>query len=218
MTTMTKQQAERRIETIYRQGESHADGRAAMKALVAEGEPALRAMLASLANPPKSNQHPRDLWDSIQSTFGGFARTVPDSVIDAMEKGTLSPFVGLWALRAAKGARSIDVLIAGLQHKDAQVRWAAAEALVARRAKRAIPALLEALKDRSTSVQATIVFAMQSQAMYRRPEAIPALERILSHQRIRKSSPGLWRAAAELLRQIKPKSSSKPRHNKRTPH
>jgi HEAT repeat protein len=124
-----------------------------------------------------------------------------------MEKRALSPLVGYWALSAAKGARSIDVLIGGLQSHDAQVRWAAAEALIARRVKRAVPALVEALKDRSSSLQMTIVLAMQSGGMYRRPEAIPALERILANQRIRKSSPGLWQAAAELIRKIKPKTS-----------
>jgi HEAT repeat protein len=205
---MTNRQVRRLIEKVYQHGESHPDGRAAIKALAAAGEPALRAMLSSLANPPRSEQHPIDLWDSIQSSFNEFARTVPDSVIDSMEEGTLAPFVGHWALGAARGARSIDALIGGLKHKDAQVRWAATEALVARRVKRAIPALLEALKDRSTAVQATIVFAMQSHRMYRRPEAIAALERILANRRIRKSSPGLWRATAELIRQIKLKTSS----------
>jgi hypothetical protein len=206
---MTNRQIRRLIEKIYQQGEYHADGRAAMKALAAMGEPGLRVMLSSLANPPKSDQHPIDLWESIQSTFGEFARTVPDSVIDSMEEGALAPFVGHRALGTARGARSIDVLIGGLKHKDPQVRWAAAEALVARRVKRAVPALLEALKDRSTWVQSTIVFAMQSHRMYRRPESIPALERILANQRIRESSPGLWRAAAELLQRIEAKRSSK---------
>jgi hypothetical protein len=35
-------------------------------------------------------------------------------------------------------------------------------------------------------------------------QAIPALKQILANQRIRKSSPGIWQAAAELIKRIKP--------------
>jgi HEAT repeat protein len=195
-------QVRRLIEQIFQKGEYREDGLRAIKTLATMGEPALREMLAALEHPPKSNQHPIDLWETIFRVFREFARTIPDSVMDQMDEGTLSPRYGYWALGAARGRRSIDVLIAGLKHKDPEVRWTAANALVERRNKRAVPALLEALRDRSDWVKSTVVWAMQSNRMYRRPEAIPALQRILANQRIRKSSPGLWQTAAELVRKI----------------
>lgn len=199
---MSKRQIRRLIETVYQKGQYREDGLRAIKRLAAMGEPALREMVRSLANPPKNNQHPVDLWETIQHVFCDFARTIPDSIMNSMDDGILSPLHGYFALSAAKGKRSIDVLVAGLKHKDPQARYAAASALVQRRNKRAVPALLDALKDRSDEVKSTVLFAMRSNRMYRRPEAIPGLRRILANTKIRKSCPGMWQTAADLLRRI----------------
>jgi hypothetical protein len=201
---MSKRRIRRLIEVVYQQGESSEAGLTAIKTLAKMGEPALREMISSMANPPNSDLHPIDLWESVHRVFWEFARIIPDCVMDLMDEGTLSPAYGYLALGDARGPRSIDVLVTGLKNMDPLLRWLAAEALVRRRVERAVPALLEALRDRSDSVKSTVVFAMQSHRMYRRPEAIPALKQILANQRIRKSSPGIWQAAAELIKRIKP--------------
>ena len=202
---MSRPKIRKLIAEIFQKGEYAADGRRAIKELAAFGEPAVREMLSALIKPPKTDLHPRDVWDSISSSFSEFARTVPDSLLKLLDKGAVDPGLIYWGLGSAKARPSLDALIAGLKHKNQYVRWLAAESLIRRRDKRAVPALVKALGDRSTSVKSSVVSAMKSNRMYRTPEALPLLQRIVDNKMIRRQSPGLWREAQMLLQRMGPK-------------
>ena len=201
---MSKRQMRQLIETIYMWGDCTPEGHAAIKQLAQFGEPAVEALLDAFKHPPPTpkDRDGRDFHALLGSVFGAFARTVPDKLIDLMETGRLTKYEVYWALGGAKGRRSLDVLIAGLKDKCKFARWMAAHSLVERRSRRAVPALIEALRDRDGLVRTTVVSAMQSNQMYRRPEALPLLQRIVDSKFIQRRSPGLWKNAQEVIELI----------------
>lgn len=200
---MNKNRIQSLIEIVYQKGMYVNEGQQAIDQLVQIGNPALDLMIESLDKPPNSDLHGRDLWDSIQATFNAFARTMPDRLIDALEDNSLGEHIVYWALGNATGDRSIDTLVRGLKDERPTMRWMAAESLIRRRSKRAVPALLDALRDRSSMVKSTVVFAMKSNKMYRKPEAILALERIVASKSMKQHSVGTWKTAQEVLEKIR---------------
>jgi hypothetical protein len=190
------------IAAIYRHGEFRPAGQRAIAKLVQGGRRAFRALLAARRDPPPTELHGRDLAESLILVLGQFAREIPDEVLDRFEAGEIDEFELYWALGMGRGQRSIDVLIAGLKSKNRFCRWAAAESLIQRRSRRAIPALIDAVNDRSPDVKFAVVYAMQKRKALRRPEALPGLQRILASPTIRKHHPGLHRYAEDVVRLI----------------
>lgn len=193
----------RLIETAYRKGDFSAEGKRAIDELTALGEPGLESVLQFLDDPPETELHVRDVADTVNSIFADFARTIPDNLIECMRQGRLPADTVFWALAHARGAQTIDELIEGLKHREPGARWAAAEALVQRRSKRAVGPLLERLRDRSSSVRVVVVWAMYGNKMYRRPEALPALEKIVASKAVQKHSVGLLRTTREVIKKIR---------------
>jgi len=190
------------IKTICDEGCYSKLGRNAISELVGGGEEALDAFLKMQHKLPKTDLHPRDLADTISDVFCEFARKYSDALIDRFATGDIEEFQTFWALGYAEGQRSIDILLAGLKSKAQYSRWAAAESLIRRKSKQAIPALIERLNDRSSIVKTTILQAMKSNKRYRLPEALPALRRISSSKSNQKHSPGSVKTAEELVKLI----------------
>ena len=194
------------IRTIYEHGCSSDVGRDAITKLANKGESALDAFLRAQNDPPQSNLHPRDLWDTISYVYSEFAGRNPDAVIDRFESGKITEFRVFWALGSATGERSIDVLIAGLKSKEKFSRWAAAESLIRRKCRRAVGPLIDRLNDRSSLLKSVIVEAMRSNREFRCPEALPSLERLIASKSFQKHSPGTFNTATEVVRLIKNES------------
>ena len=190
------------ITAVYQYGSYQRKGQEAISSLVRGGVPAFRAFLTMRKCPPASEIHPRDLIETFIDVIAEFAKEMPDEVIDRFEAGELNEIETYWALGAANGERSIDVLIAGLRSEHKICRWAAAESLIQRKSRRATPDIIEALKDRSSIVKVVVVQAMLKQKRLRRPEALPALRRIAANQSIRQHSPGLHKSAEEVIQLI----------------
>jgi hypothetical protein len=147
---VARQSVAQLIETILRRGDYTTQGRRAIKRLARTGDRAVEAIVATLKRPPETDLHPVDVRDLIQAVFCELARTAPQKVLALLEDRRLDdPSPVYWALGYARGHPSLDALIAGLNHQNQYVRWAAAESLIRRRAKRAVHALVQALKDRS---------------------------------------------------------------------
>lgn len=190
------------IAAIYQDGCSRAEGRRAIKSLVKGGKSAFDAFLVARRQPPPSQMPSRDLYETVVEVIGRFAKDFPDVVIDRFDAGDLEEFETYWALGTGTGERSISLLIAGLKSKDKFCRWAAAESLIRRKSRRAIPALTDALRDRSAIVKLTVVLSMQKWQAMRRPEALPTLQRIAASEAIRQHSPGLRKAAEDAIQLI----------------
>lgn len=204
MTVLSKTNFQSLMQTIFEHGCYSKAGRDATEELVDGGEPALEAFLYADGDLPQSALHPRDVADTISGVFCQFAKQWPDAVIDRLEK--IGECQTYWALGSAKGQRSIDVLIEGLKANDQYSRWAAAESLIRRRRKRAVPALTAALKDRSSLVKSAIVQAMKSNRVFRSAEALPALRRIIASKSMQKHSSGTWKTSKELVKRIEVES------------
>ncbi len=190
------------IAAIYRHGCYQAEGRKAIESLVKGGEHAFSEFLVARQQPPESEIHARDLAETFVEVIGRFAKNIPDVVLDGFEAGDLDEFETYWALGIGSGERSIDVLIVGLKSKDKFCRWAVADSLIQRKSKRATPALIEALKDRSPDVKFAVVQTVQKRKELRRREAVPALQRIVASQSLRQHSPGLHKAAEAVIKLI----------------
>ena len=190
------------IKVIYQNGCYRPEGGEAITSLVEGGAPAFTAYLTVRRDPPPSDVPSRDLYETHIEVLGRFSKEIPDEVIDRFEAGELGEMETYWALALGTGERAIDVLIAGLKSKDRFCRCAAADSLIHRKSRRATPALIAALKDRSADVKFSVVHAMQKRRDLRRPEALPALRRIAASQAIRQHSPGLHKAAEEVIRLI----------------
>jgi HEAT repeat protein len=200
--TMSKSRIRSLIEAVFQNGVYSHEGLQAIQELAGLGEPAVDLMLHALKRPPKSDLHPKDLSDSIQAIFCEFARIVPDKLVDELEQGVSDDFLIYWALGYAKGDHSLKALIAGLNARNQWARWAAVESLLRRKSKKAIPALIATLRDRSHMVKFSIVSAMKSRPDYRRPEALPLLERIVNSKAVRKQSLGLWNVSQSVIELI----------------
>jgi HEAT repeat protein len=194
------------IRTICEHGCYSEAGRDAIAELVNGGESALDAFLRAERRGAPSMLHPRDLLDTVSDVYSGFARHNPDALIDRFESGKIDAFKVFWALGAATGERSIDVLLVGLKSKEKWTRWAAAESLIRRKCTRAVGPLIDRLNDRSSLVKFVIVEAMRSNKKFRRPDALPALKRLIASTSIQKHSPGTFKMAKEVVRLIKNES------------
>jgi hypothetical protein len=199
---MGQTEIDRLIGRVVRYGAFSAEGRRAIERLAAIGAPAIDGMRAILEHPPPTDLHPIDLSDSVLAFFAALARSMPGKLIELLPTWP-DPVMLYWALGQADDRDSLVALIDGLRHKNLYVRWAAAESLVRRRDPRSVPALIGVLKDRSGLVRMTVVQAMETNRMYRRPEAIPLLERIVANRTVRKHSPGLWAKAGAILERIR---------------
>lgn len=199
---MSEQEIETLVETLYRHGTEDNEGRQAMKRLAQLGEPAFKAINESVAHPPKSDLHPFDLRDVVTMFYYELARSRPSVLLKAISQ---EPPCDLYyaALGSASDEQSFKVLLEALKHRNAYVRSSAADALIQRRDKRAVPALIDTLRDRSRKVKSPIIWAMEEDEIYRRPEAVPLLERVVASASLRKSAPGLWEKARNLIARIK---------------
>jgi len=86
-----------------------------------------------------------------------------------------------WAL-GGTGNQEADRLIAKcLNHKDKWIRWMACESLLKLKSERSIPALIDALKDRSEMVKITAITALKE---FGTMDALPALKRLSESKRL----------------------------------
>lgn len=189
------------IQIILQQGAFDDDGQRAIKRLASVPGPAVDAMIEALQRGPESSRHPMDQVDAVTCFFCAMAPKVPDKLIHLLDQA-FDPVMIYSALAHSRSRRSSAALIAGLKHENPYARWAAAESLVKHRSKRAVSALLNALADRSHMVKWSVMNAMLTNRMYRKPEAVPMLQRIVSNKAVRRHSPHMGESAARLIEQI----------------
>lgn len=188
------------IDAIYQAGMYTEQGRDATLELATLGRPALEGLIDAPERP--TQQHPRDLMESIINAYCEFAKTIPDVLVEFLDAGRVQPWMGYCALGYATGERSRQALLKGLQDSFPIVRERALHALIQRREESSVPAIIAALRDRSTSVKSLVVFAMRRLSMLRRPEALPLLERIVRSKSMQRNGPGTLEAAQRVIELI----------------
>lgn len=187
------------IRTIYLKGWYDSEGVSAMKALVQHGRPGLDAMVEIEKRPPDSPMHGRDLAETISGVYWMFAEKFSSALIEHLRNGTLDSSHVYSALGNAKDKTSIDVLIEGLNDRTMWARWMAVDSLIGRKSKRAVGPLLRRLRDRSSDIKSSVIFAMMRNKWLRRSQSLPELKRLRNSPSMQKYSPGTWQRLAELI-------------------
>jgi HEAT repeat protein len=191
------------IDTIYQAGMYTDAGSKAIFELASLGRLAFESLIEAPDRP--TEQHPRDLMESIIAAYCEFAKTSPDVLLEFLEAGRIQPWMAYIALGYAQGERSRQVLLNGLQDSSPNVREQALHSLIKRGEQDSIAAILAALRDRSDSVKSMVVFAMRKLGRLRRPEALPLLERVVNNKSMQRHSPGTVEAAERVIELIRQK-------------
>jgi len=92
------------------------------------------------------------IFDAAQKDRDAFVRVLEEEPT-LLESGTV-----VWALGAVDDERIVPLLCSALKNGDSNVRWSAAHALAKR--KSAVPALIDALRDRAPTVRAVVIEAL----------------------------------------------------------
>jgi hypothetical protein len=174
----------------------------AMERLAALGADAVDAALDAFegkAGSPPASRHPRDWLDDLSGVLQGVAATDPEPLIEALDRRPEHATSLVWALGAASTERAVDALVGALEHRSADVRWAAAAALERRPSPRARDALITRLRDRSSRVRFAALLALEPIAD---EHALPALRRFLAARRL---AIGERRVAEAMLARLEPR-------------
>lgn len=117
----------------------------------------LERLVGPLPNTPSDF---RDYSDMVSQAIFDAAKRDPDAFVRVleeeptlMESGTV-----VWALGAVDDERLVPLLSTALKGKESNVRWSAAHALAKRAS--AVPALIDALRDRAPTVRAVVIEAL----------------------------------------------------------
>ena len=92
------------------------------------------------------------VFDSAKRDLDAFVRVLEEEP-SLLESGTV-----VFALGAIDDERLVPLLCGALQSKESNVRWSAAHALAKR--KSAVPALIDALRDRAPTVRTVVIEAL----------------------------------------------------------
>ena len=180
-----------------------AEQRSAVEQLAEGGAATVAAVLAAMRGPFSAGQHPHDVMDTLGWILAEVAKRDPAPLIDVLDRDAARPDPDLTfvvsALGYARPAEVVNALRRAQRHRNPYVRAEAASSLARFSNKAVAAAMVEALRDRSSSVQWVAVQALLRRKALRSPAAIPFLERIVRNASIRKHSPGMWDAARQLL-------------------
>jgi len=193
---------------LLARGANHPAYATTLDALVDKGAHAVRPVLDAMHGQMPRNQDPREVIEALGWVLGQIAARDVGPLLEVLVRDDVPPdpqmtFVVL-ALRHSKDERAMDAVIAALKHPSQTVRHAAADVLAQGRGKRVVTALLDALRDRSSSVKFVAVEAMHRRADLRDPRALDALRRIVATPSLRQRSPGMVRMAQEVIARIRP--------------
>lgn len=140
----------------------------------------------------------RDEHDDRAGELAKIAPRYLEEIDRLFDAGTYYRMSLIWSLIGETSPRAVALFEKAIADKDPYTRWAAAKALACCRSSRASGLLVAALKDRSHFVKGTAVDAM-AMASLRNPDAIPQLEKIIASEHLRRSAPGIVRAAHKAL-------------------
>ncbi len=127
---------------------------------------------------PKSTGDYRDDSDALSEAVLRAARD-RDQFVEVLSEEPLLLENGtvVFALGAIDDARLVPLLVGSLGSKSSNVRWAAANALAARRDPRVVDAFIDALRDRAPTVRAVVIEAL---GKMRAKRALAPLEEALA--------------------------------------
>jgi len=117
----------------------------------------LERLVGPLPNAPTDF---RDYSDMVSEAIFATAQKDREAFVRVLqEEPTLfESSTVVFALGAIDDERIVPLLASALESKESNVRWAAAHALAKR--KSAVPALIEALRDRAPTVRAVVIEAL----------------------------------------------------------
>src|SRR5437660_10615166 len=168
-------------------------------------EPAVKELAALGAEAAKAIRS----FDGSELPDGVYPVDASDALIDVLRevaKRDAEPLLSgddlpsIFALGSATPTPAvIGRLALLLREGEAWPRYAAASSPIEIATPEAAEALLPAFSDRSSTVQFSAVEAATTKSVFRRPEILPALKKIMDSERIRGQWPGTWERARDLV-------------------
>ena len=147
----------------------------------------LDSMLSRMSEAADRDEHQR-----LMEKLAPLAVRYIERISERFDDSQFAKFDVIWALIGSRCARSTELFCRAIKDSDQSVRWAAAIGLSKCKNAAATQCLVEALKDRSTSVKAEAVSAMKHLAP---PSAYAQLDRIASSKHLQTNYPGIVRDA-----------------------
>jgi len=141
--------------------------------------------------------------DNLSDELAVLARKNLAEVIQFYYTTQSDTFALVWCLQSLTDERVRDVCTHALQHKDANVRWAAIEGLKHFTDPALIPVFITALKDRSHMVKGVAVEWLKKNGD---TTAIAPLERLSIMPSMIKNSPGTVKLAKEAIAVLRAKT------------
>jgi hypothetical protein len=181
--------------------------------LAQHGSRAVPLVFAGMSGPWPELRRLTAVDHALSRVLHQIAEIDPTPLIAALEDDTIPHLPYLWlATNALGGAKKkslvVDSLILALKHKNRWIRESAACGLIGLRSKKSIGPLIEALRDRSSSIQFSIVKAINTDDFFRDVRAIPNLRTLVAK---RKLADGTRRHAEEALQRLEEESQGKDR-------
>ena len=191
-------------ETLSRGGDHRASSQ-----LAELGALAVRPILKAMRGPFPAGQHPVEVVEALGSVLSDIARRDSGPLVEVLNENAAPPEPGLFfvvsALEHSDDERAVEALIRTLRHPDKMIRYGAASALVKKKGKEVVAALIKALGDRSSLVKFTVVEGMKQRADLRDARALRPLRRIVESKSLQRNSPGLCDYAREVIGEIEGK-------------
>jgi HEAT repeat protein len=146
------------------------------------------------------DRHPHELVETLTHILAEIAKSDPIPLLEHLDPADPNATVYVFALGSAEPTPEVVAALARMVTcDDATVRYAAANSLVCLHTLEAAAALVPALSDAYPPVQFAAVQAVRDDPIFRVPDAIAPLRRIVADTRIKRTAPETWDQAREAL-------------------
>lgn len=174
-----------------------------MAELVALGPECVTAVAGALSGTEARASHPHELVETLMHVLAEIAKSDPAPLLAHLDPAEPNAMVYVFALGSAEPKPEVVAALARMVTcDDATVRYAAANSLVSLHTPGAAAALVPALSDTYPPVQAAAVQAVRDDTIFRVPEAVAPLRRIVADARLKRTAPETWEQARETLEEM----------------
>lgn len=172
----------------------------AIAELVALGPETVRAVADAMKGTEVRDHHPHELVATLALLLAEVAKSDPGALLAHLDPAEPNATIYVSALgSAAPKPEIVAALGRMITSADATIRYAAANSLVRLHTPEAAAALVPALSDAYAPVQFAAVQAVCDDDVFRVPDALPPLRRIVADNRIKRMEPETWERAREAL-------------------
>ncbi len=167
------------------------------------GPDAVDAVAEAMNGTETRDHHPHQVVEALTHVLSEVAKADPGALLARLDAAEPNATVYVSALGSAKPDPAVIAALGRMvTSEDATIRYAAANALVALHTPEAAAALVPALSDAYGPVQFVAVQAIRDDDVFRVPDAVPPLRRIVADSRVKRMAPEIWEQARQALEEM----------------